>query len=260
MMRGVQTDVPAPLAPADTRASLVIAGIIFLAVLAALATAVYLSGRVGDDPPPAAPAFEPPVAASLPRFEVRSVSGGSALLVADAARGQSAEATRPLDLANATIELLRPISPSDIRPGDRVTVIGVFNPVRNFAVRAVVVMTGGGTEGEFPVSSGGFLGFEASKDSVERPLLAGTVLALEPYESTIEQVDSQGKANPARMAGQRLTLDRKPVPFRLDLLEGSRTYRLEPGSAAAIAPGGRVALREGGGRTAVLVLPAAVQP
>ena len=251
----MQQEIPAPLAPASQRSTLVIASVAFLSVLVALAAAVYLSGRVSEDPPPPVPAFQPPVVSSLPRFPVRNVDGSRVLLVADAVPGQSAESTREVDLASASVEVLRPISPADIQPGDRLTVFGVYNPVHNFAVRSVVVQGPGASEGEFPRSAAGFLGFEAARDPVERPILAGTVLSLEPYEATIQRVDSQGRPNPGQVAGRRLRLDRKPVPFTLDLLEGSQAYRLEPAGAAPARPGDRVALREEGGKVGLLILP-----
>ena len=260
-MRPVQPDLPVQVASGGQRGPLIIAGAVFLAVLAALATAVLLSGQVGDDAPPPLPAFQPPQLQALPRYEVRNADGATAVLVPEQTRGQSSEVTRDLDLATTKIEALRPILPEEIEEGDQITLVGVYNVVFNFSIRMVVVHPGGGgtLDGEFLRSAGGFLGHEPASDPLERPIVSGTVVEIgEPFEVTFRRFP-QGEPPVVpyeeQVGARTIQLERQPVPFTLELLDTANVFRLEPADGSVLKPGDRVALNESDGTVAILVLP-----
>jgi len=209
----------------------VIAVFVGLLVVAGLLAAVVVASRQSrsGEAPPAAPPFEGFASSPVERFTVRTVEGTRAVLVADPLPGQSTDILREISLDGAAIEVLRPIEPGDIRGGDRVTVIAVHNQVQNFSIRSIVVLES--ADARSPL---GFAGHEASSDPAERPVLTGIVQATD---------------------GTTLTLDSGAEPVTLTLLPGATVYRLEPGSAASIAAGDRIALLARSEGDAILVLP-----
>lgn len=208
-----------------------VAALALLVVVAGLLVAVIIASRQSrpGDAPPAAPPFEGFAASPVERFTVRTVEGARAVLVADPLPGQSTDTLREVALEGASIEVLRPIEPADIRVGDRLNVIAVYNQVQNFSIRSVVVL-----DTADAASTLGFSGHEASTDPAERLVLTGIVQATD---------------------GSTLTLDAGAEPATVTLLPGSVVYRLEPGSATDVAPGDRIALIERDQGAAFLVLP-----
>lgn len=230
--------VALPTGAPNQRLALIIGATVTVVVLALLAGVVWLSQRAGgDEAPPALPPFQPPAIAAVPAFEVRSVTGGSALIVADPESGQSTDITRTIDLASGIgIEQLAPMLPAEIAVGEIVTAIGVYNEVRNFTVHYIVVQPGGtALDGDGTARSAlGFAGHEAMKGD-DRPILSGEVV---------------------EVTGGRLQLRVGDETVWLDLLDVARVYALEPGNAASVVAGGRLALIEGNGPIALLASPA----
>jgi hypothetical protein len=220
--------------PIPPRAIVVLA---VLVVLAGTLAAIVLASRqtAGGEAPPEAPPFAGFDPETFARFSVRTVEPGRAVLIADAEPGQSTDATRDLDPAGAAIEVLRPIAPADIRPGDRLTVVAVQNDVRNFAIRSIVIQRDGTADGNGVVRSPlGFVGSEASMDLAERAVMGGVV------QSPADGV---------------LTLERDGAPLTVTLTEGSFVYSLEPGTSADLHAGDRVAVSDETSQPRVLVLP-----
>lgn len=235
----MQRELPVQVSgPENNRGGWIIAGVLFAGVLVALAVVVFLAGRVGDTAPPEVPEFRQPANLVLPRFEVRSVDGGKAVLVADGTKGQSVDVTRELDLGSARIEVLRTTA---VVPevGQGVTVVGVWDQVHNLSIRSIVVHGTAPADGA-PVSPGGFRGHEAETDGMERPALEGRVSAAEGRELTI----SGGGRDVTLMLAE----------------SGAPVYELVAGTAEDVVPGARVSLREADGAVAVLVLPPVAAP
>lgn len=228
------TAVPRTLPPGSRTLYLAIAALL---VVAGLLAAVVLASRQtgqGEAPSPA-PAFEGIPGLPFERFSVRTLNGANAVLVADAQPGQSTDRTLELDLAGASIEVLRPAGPGAIRAGDHVTVVGVQNDVQNFSIRSVVIQREATTSDDGVARSPlGFLGHEASADAAERVLLGGLVQSA---------------------TGDSFVLDRGAEPVTLTLSSLAVVYELGPGSADDVAPGDRLAMLEAAGAPRLLVLP-----
>jgi hypothetical protein len=186
------------------------------AIVAAFAGVLLLAQRAAEpDVPPEPAAFQPPV-------PVRPVT---ALDVQQAAAGRLAlsDGSRDISLADgAGIEILRPATASDIRPGDWLTVIGIPNEVRNFSIRSLVLIADpSAPDGEGVVrSTGGFAGHETSRDQSERPLLGGVV----------ESVD-----------GVRVVLRGPSGPVTVMLTPNAPLRRLEQGRPDQVREGDRIA-------------------
>lgn len=218
----------------NQRATLLIGAAATVVLLALLASVVWLSQRAGgDEEPPALPPFEPPAVARVPGFEVRSVTGAEALLVADQAPGQSTDITRTIDLTGGIdIEWLEPTRPAAIAAGDIVTAIGIYNEVRNFTVHFIVIQPADAPLDDDGIARSplGFAGHELVKGK-DRPILSGRV---------------------AEVTDGRVRLDVGGEMVWLDLLDSARVFTLMSRDASAVVPGGRVALIEDDGRLSLL--------
>lgn len=182
---------------------------------------VILSQSVGgSDAPPPAPPFVTPVSSSVSALDVKQRDGDVVTLIR-----QKAEAADERKLTITTglrIERMTPITTADVRVGEWLTAVGIPNQVKNFAVRALVLLPGGGTPASdgFVRSAGGFVGHESSQSQDDRPILGGTVERIEG--STIVLTTVAGTVNVRAEAGT-------PI------------FRLEPGSANDVGEGARLA-------------------
>lgn len=216
--------------------------VLIVVVMGALATVILLAQRAsGSDAPPRPAAFIPPSPVlPMSRYSVSAASEGRLTIVRDAPKGAPAVAAIEVSLApDASVERLTPIAPADVRVGDSVTVSGVPNDVRNFAVRRVVVQAKpGATDIDgFARSPGGFIGDETQADPIERTILGGTVISI---------------------TGNVLSLQGSSGMFTLALASSARLFRLEVSTANAIREGDRLATRPfgtGSAPSAVLVEP-----
>ncbi|MBI5947338.1 MAG: hypothetical protein HY875_04290 [Chloroflexi bacterium] len=215
-------------------------------VLAGVIAVVVLAQQAGtSDAPPEPGAFVPPAAiGQTVAFDVQQAQSGK-LNLASPSGPQAARfkaSVRDLALPDSTpVEVLTSSKLTDVRPGDWVTVFGVFNEVRNFAIRSVVVIRDPGKplDDGFVRSPAGFLGDEAAKDQAERPILGGLV----------ESVGDKSLVITGATGAVTITLSATPP-----------LYRLVAANMGAIVEGGRAAflLPAGAGieaTTAVLVLP-----
>ena len=206
---------------------------LLLLIAGAFATVLLLSRRAAaPDVPPEPPAFQPPGAARpISVHDVQQVVAGR-LTLSDGSRDV------PL-AADVRVEVLRPTPPEEVRIGDWLAVIGIANEVRNFSIRSLVLIPGGGPPDAEGVvrSPGGFAGHEASRDQAERPLLGGVVTASD---------------------GRTVTLQGPTGSVRIDLAPNAPLRRLAEGRPDEVREGDRIAF-VGSGRVgdarAVLVLP-----
>ena len=206
---------------------------LLLLIASAFATVLLLSRRAAaPDVPPEPPAFRPPAAARpVSAHDVQQVVAGRVTL---------SDGSRDVPLApDVRVEVLRPIPPDQVRTGDWLAVIGIANEVRNFSIRSLVLIPGGGAPDAEGVvrSPGGFVGHEASRDQSERPLLGGVVTASD---------------------GRTVTLQGPTGPVTVDLAPNAPLRRLAEARPDEIREGDRIAFAGTGGVSdarAVLVLP-----
>jgi hypothetical protein len=179
--------------------------ILVLALLGALIAVVVLSGTVGgDDTPPEAPAFTGPEPIAYTALDVKQRSGDTFTLIRQTTSG-TAEESMQFDDA-LVIERLALIDASGVAEGDWVTIVGVPDPVNNFAVHAIVVIPGGAEPGAGNVvrTAAGFAGHEVARDPRDRPIIGGVVLRIEENVIIIQGPTSEisivaGPEAPARL-------------------------------------------------------------
>jgi hypothetical protein len=220
---------------------LVLPVVLALALVGVALAVVMLAHRGRDREPPRPGAFTPPgPARPVTVLDVQQVRGG--VLTLGGPSGSVEAALRP----DVTVSVLRPAALDDIRPGDWVTLAGIPNEVLNFAIRQVVIIPADlaavpDAEGVPRLAGDGFGGYEANRDTRERPLLSGRV---------------------ERIEGGTVTFTGRAGTMTLEVGPGSPVQRLTRGAAADIRAGDRLAFlpdRPGAGledARAVLVLPA----
>jgi hypothetical protein len=197
------------------------------------AVVLVLARRAAEpDVPPEPSAFQPPTPARpVTAVDVQQAAGGRLALSDGSRDAPFAEGAR--------IEVLRPATVADIRPGDWLLVVGIPNEVRNFSIRSLVLIgdpSAPDAEGVVR-SAGGFAGHEASRDQSERPLLGGAV----------ESVDGGG-----------VVLRGPSGPVTVTLTPNAPLRRLDQGRADEVREGDRLAFIGAdalGDAQAVLVLP-----
>ncbi len=221
--------------------------LVFMIVI--LAAVVVLAQRANDSGAPPRPADFVPPASTFPTvpYDIQQRSENGSLTIA-ATKGE----TFDVNLDNLAVEVLDPIEIGEIDIGDRVSVIGRSNDVRNFVITSIVDLGEGPDipEGDAGYRSAtGFQGWEASRDQTLRPVIAGIVtstgessivLDTSAGEVSVELVDTEGAGLP-------------PI------------YRLSASADFVIDSGDRLALAgmEGddpGTATAAIVQPASAEP
>lgn len=194
-----------------------------VAVLALLGTVIVLSQSVGgDDTPSPAPPFQPPAGTTVAAADIKTVDGSRLVIVRQTRSGT--EEQEIVTAPGTRVEQLAAIAPSDVAPGDWLTVVGVPNDVKNFAVYALVVIAGSPAAGADGVarSPAGFAGHEPSRDPRARPIIGGRVLAVEGNVITIEGPTGDIRVTAGPEAAARL-------------------YRIEPATVADMVEGDRLA-------------------
>jgi len=207
----------------------------FAVVLVIGMIAVLLLARrtAAPDVPPEPPAFQrPPLTRPVVALDVQQAANGRLTL---------SDGSRDVQLrSDVRIDVLRPETAAGVQPGDWLGVIGIPNEIRNFAIRALVLLPGGPADADgVRLSTSGFAGHEAARDQNERPLLGGTV---------------------TRVDGRTVMLQGPAGPLTVDLSATAPLRRLAPGTVAEIREGDRIAFHsQGSGGIAdagsVLVLP-----
>jgi hypothetical protein len=207
--------------PAAILGTLLLAGLVVVVLLAR-------GSAQSDVPAPLGP-FSPPGAANpTVTYDVERADGGRLTV------GSGSDAGRVrVDIevpAGGKVDVLESVGRADIKraiqQGDWVTVIGVKNEVKNFSIRTVLIIPGGGTpDGDgFVRTPGGFSGDEAARDSAEAPVLGGPV----------DQITATG-----------VTLKTAAGTVSLDFTGAAPVRRLRPGLPADIHEGDRVAFHTG---------------
>lgn len=234
---------------------------VVLALVIGLGAIVVLSRRAAaPDAPPDPPSFTAPVKANpVEAHNVQSVAGGT-IRIASGADASGGAVLKDLEATASTrFDLLAPMVNSEIATGDWVQLIGVPNQVKSFAVRSVIVTPGGGQPGEDGLvrSPGGFVGFEATQDPNERPVLAGRVTGIASREGTTETARGLRP-----VVYTVLTLEGQSGTFTVDLQDGGAVplWKVTAGSRESVQDGDRVAFRQGESPvSAVLVFPGGAQ-
>ena len=217
--------LPAWLAPA----------LLLAAIALAFAAVILLARRAAaPDVPPEPPALRPPAPARpATALDVQQAASGRLTL---------SDGTRDTPLApGARVEVLRPATTADVRPGDWLEVIGIPNEVRNFSIRSMVLLAGPGQPDAEGVvrSPGGFAGHEAARDQTERPLLGGVVESVEGARAVL-----RGPSGPITVTFTPQAPLRRLVEARAeDVHEGDRiafvgTERVGEARAVLVLPGG----------------------
>jgi hypothetical protein len=204
-------------------------------VAGALIAVIVLSSQLGaSDEPPPAPPFAAPAASSIQVAAVK-IRDGANLVIVRASGERTVE--QAFSIAPGTqLERLQPATVADIVPGDALTVVGIPNEYKNFAVHVVVVLPGAvpGEDG-FARSPAGFLGSEATRDPNDRAIISGVV----------EAVD--GKDVHMRGPEGVITVHLEPE---------EPLYRLGPVAVDGILEGDRIAgMLDAGSIPALLVMP-----
>ncbi|MEZ4493759.1 MAG: hypothetical protein R3C29_10665 [Dehalococcoidia bacterium] len=204
--QGPAASFAAPVeAPRRSRSWLIPAAL-FAALVAMLVAVLVIARQANDDGTPPRPGeflVPAPIFPTVPYdIQQRSAAGNVTVSAADGA-------TFDVNLDAVPVEILEPITISDIAPGQGVNVIARPNAVRNFVVTSIVVLNEGATL--LPGDAGyrspaGFQGWEAGRDQELRPVLAGIVvdasadefvISTAVGEVTLRLVETGGAAPPA---------------------------------------------------------------
>jgi hypothetical protein len=152
------------------------------ALVGVLVAVVVLARRASEpDAPPEPPTFTVPAPASpVVVFDVEAADGGRLRVSGGDSTGRQSGVDLVLD-PSATVDLVEPVAAADLKAGDWLTVAGIPNEVKNFSIRALVVLPGPGAPGADGIarSPGGFSGGEASRDGRERPVFGGVIERVE---------------------------------------------------------------------------------
>ena len=173
---------PSPEAPRRLRQAAAPA-VLAILLLFALVAIVVLARRASRPDAPGEPGvFATPAIQHSAAWNVERVEG-AALTVSGGPEGTFELVVPP----SAPIEVLESLSPEEIVPGAWLTVIGVPNEVKNFAIRLVVIIAAPAAPGDAGVmrSAAGFAGHEGERDQKESPLLGGFVESVVASQVTV---------------------------------------------------------------------------
>ncbi len=218
------TSQPSSVRGTDSRAWIA-PGLALLVLVSLVAAVVAVAALTRDESLPPQPAgWElPEPAEPVHSFAVVRASGGTLVLAsgADAAADDVEVHLAPTD----PVDFLEPADAGEVAPDDWITVIGIRNEVRTFAIRMVIMFPGGGSPGAdgWVRTPAGFVGHEAARESREGPIVAGPVTEIRDGEVVLD-------------AGDEVLLRLNP---------GGPLRTIRSGSPAEIRDGDRVALRPG---------------
>ncbi|MEO6397818.1 MAG: hypothetical protein ABIP13_05075 [Tepidiformaceae bacterium] len=185
---------------------------------AVLALTVGLAWGLNRDTLPPSPAtFRAPAPkSSVNRYDVKASDADG--LVLASAEGTDIRLPRP----TAVDAVVRG---GALGVGDWVNVIGIVDEVRNFSIRAILVLPEHGPIGADGVARtpAGFSGLETRRDPAERVIISGQVV---------------------RTEGETATLTGPAGEITLNLRPGAQVFRLEKGDPAAIRAGDGLASAE----------------
>ncbi|MFN0146102.1 MAG: hypothetical protein ACKVT1_06295 [Dehalococcoidia bacterium] len=181
-------------------------------------------------------------------------------------RGETAVQQDLLLTETTRVERLRPITPDEVKAGDWVTLIGIPNEVKSFAIHTVVVVPGAGGEQVDGAmrSPAGFLGHEVSRNPNDRPLLGGIIQGVQgkpcPAPTGVGQGPGPGQpeaATPTQVPEcSDIQLTVSTGSATVHIMTGARFYRLESVAVDDVKEGDRIAgVFSGPPPAAVLVLP-----
>ncbi|MEP6870991.1 MAG: hypothetical protein ABI939_03980 [Anaerolineaceae bacterium] len=180
-----------------------------------MAATVGLAWQLNRDtlpaPPPTfrAPAHTMPVSV----YEVKEADASG--LVLASADGTDIRVSRP-----SSIEIV--IHGGSLKVGDWVNVIGIVDEVRNFSIRAILVLPEHGAAGADGVARtpSGFSGLETRRDPAERIVIGGKVV---------------------RIVDEKASLLGPSGEVTLTLRQDVQLFRVEQGDSASIRAGDRLA-------------------
>jgi len=194
------------------------------------AATVGLAWQLNRDTLPAAPSTFRAPPPGIPAF-VYEVKGADASgLVLASADGSDIRVPRPTAIDTV-------VEGGSLKVGDWVNVIGIVDEVRNFSIRAILVLPEHGAAGPDGVARtpSGFSGLETRRDPAERIIIGGQVVRLE---------------------GGRATLLGPSGEIALTVRKDAQLFRIEKGDPARILAGDRLASTQAAGSE--VVLPAAL--
>lgn len=183
-----------------------------------MAVVAFLAWYLNRDTLPPRPATFSAPAPVAPHFNyIVKQADASNLVISGDSGTPDIRVPRP-----AATELLAPGSIAEIRTGDWINVIGILDEVRNFSIRAVIVVAGvdkPAADGA-GYSPGGFSGIEVRPDPAERIVVGGKVTAID---------------------GEKLSLAGPAGDMTLTLLPRATIFRLGGAPSSAIGAGDRIA-------------------
>ncbi|MEP7215654.1 MAG: hypothetical protein ABI782_05325 [Anaerolineaceae bacterium] len=200
--------------PHPRRAWLLPAAVIAILVMVVAAT-LGLAWQLNRDTLPAAPptfrAPAPSIAVSV--YEVKEANAGG--LVLASADGTDVRVPRP-----SSIDAV--VQGGSLKAGDWVNVIGIVDEVRNFSIRAILVLPEHGAAGADGVARtpSGFSGLETRRDPAERIIIGGQVIRF-----------NEGQATLLGPSGE----------VALTVRQDAQLFRVEKGDPAGIRAGDRLA-------------------
>ena len=190
------------------------AAVIAIAVTVFAAT-VGLAWQLNRDnlpaPPPTFRAPAPGIPVNV--YEVKEANANG--LVLASADGADIRIPRP-----AAVDAV--VQGGSLRAGDWVNVAGIADEVRNFSIRAILVLPEHGPAGADGVARtpAGFTGLETRRDPAERIIVGGQVV---------------------RVDGETATLLGPAGEITLTIKQDAQLFRVEKGDPAAIRAGDRLA-------------------
>ena len=202
-------------ASASSRAWLLPASVAAIAVAVVTITVGLAWALNRDDLPPAPPAFRAPAPITpVNVYEIKEANADG-LVLGSADGATDIRVPRP-----TTIDTV--LQGGSLSAGDWVNVIGIVDEVRNFSIRAILVLPEHGAPGADGVARtlAGFSGLETRRDPAERIIIGGQIV---------------------RVDGKSATLNGPAGEITLTLTKDAQLFRVEKGDPNSIRAGDRLA-------------------
>lgn len=207
----------APPALAPRRGWLLPAVVTVVAITVVVAIAGLAWALNRDNLPPAPSTFHAPAPVTpVNVYEVKEANESGLLLAS--ADGSDIRVPRPVAIDTV-------VPATALAPGDWVNVIGIVDDVRNFSIRAILVLSAHGAAGADGVARtpSGFTGLETRRDPIERIVIGGQVV---------------------RVDGQSATLNGPTGEIVLTIKPGAQVFHVQEGKPAEIRAGDRLASKQ----------------